>query len=324
MNNREECFLFMSLRKFYLVITSILLVFLFLSGTIMLNYLKTYSASDITEDSSNNFFKDAMKHFVINQEPINVLVLVGDKWESNTDTMILVNFDPTTYELNILSIPRDTKVILDNNKAVKINSIFVNKGGDVLLMKILSDMLGIDIQHYIYFNIETFRKIIDLLGGVWVDVPVDLDYDDPIQDLHIHLKKGRQLLDGEKAEQYLRFRHPNAYYSNELMQYYDGSDIKRIEAQQNFIKELIDQKLNIAYISKLNDIVDTVFENLKTNISLSEIMNWVSGFNIKSFSMDKVHTYILPGYAADSTPWYYICDEEKTKELINNNFSLKK
>ncbi|NSW92243.1 MAG: LCP family protein [Firmicutes bacterium] len=316
----------MNLRKFYFALTSILLIFLFSTGVIILNYLKTYSAEEAMSDNSNpnGFLEEAMRHFVMAKDPINVIVLVGDKSEANTDTMMVVNYDPSTSRTNILSIPRDTKVTLENNKIVKINSIYANRGGDNLLMKLLSDMLGIDIQYYVYFNLETFRNVIDLLGGVWIDIPVDLDYDDPLQDLHIHLKKGRQLLDGNKAEQYLRFRHPNGYYSKELMQYYDGSDLKRIEAQQNFIKELIKQKAKITYISKLNSIIDAIFENLKTNISLSEVLKLVSSFNIKDFSIDKVNTYTLPGYSMDSSPWYYIYDKENTEKLIKNNFCLKK
>jgi LCP family protein required for cell wall assembly len=314
----------MNIRKFYMALTSILLVFLFFAGIVMLNYLKAYSAQDaIADNEPGGFFEDAMKHFVMGKDPINVVVLVGDKWESNTDTIIVVNYNPATNKLNIISVPRDTRVILSNDKTVKINSIYANKGGDILLMKLLSDMLGIDVQYYIYFNLEVFRKVIDLLDGVWIDIPIDLDYDDPLQDLHIHLKKGRQLLDGEKAEQYLRFRHPNGPYTEEMLQYYDGSDLKRIEAQQKFIEELIKQKAKFTYISKLNSIIDAVFDHLKTNVPLSEVLKLASNFNIKDFSMDKVNTFTLPGYSMETSPWYYIYDKEKTEELVTENFSLK-
>jgi len=313
----------MNVRKFYFALTSILMTFLFITGLMILNYLKTYSAEEAISESNNTFLDNAVQQFVKQKDPINVVVLVGDKSEANTDTIMVVNYDPQTYKINIMSVPRDTKVTLENGKSVKINSIFANRGGNSLLLKILSDMLGLDIEYYVYFNLDTISEIIDMLGGVWIDIPLDLDYDDPWQNLHIHIKKGRQLLDGKNSVDYLRFRHPNGPYTKEMLQYYDGSDLKRIEAQQNFIKEFVKQKAKITYLSKVNDIIDAIFENLKTNISLSEVLNQISNFNIKEFNMDKINTYILPGYSIDSSPYYYKCNEEETARLINENFSIK-
>ena len=275
----------MSLRKFYFALTSILLIFLFSTGVVILNYLKTYSA-DESSSPDDEMTDNILKTFVMDKEPFNAVVLVGDKSEANTDTMMVVNYDPSTSNMNIMSIPRDTKVILSNGKATKINSIYANRGGSDLLRKHLGNITGIDIKYYVYFNIDTFRKVIDLLGGVTIDVPLDLDYVDPLQDLHIHVKKGKQLMDGEKAEEYLRFRHPNGGYSQEMLKYYDGSDLKRIQAQQKFIKEMVKQKANILYLHKLNNIIDTVFENLDTNIIIDEKRlhsPYLNGFYIGGF-----------------------------------------
>jgi LCP family protein required for cell wall assembly len=317
----------MNLRKFYFALTSILLIFMFSIGIVMLNYLKAYSANEVvskTDDNPDGFLSDAVKHFVTSKKAINIVLLVGDKSEANTDTMMVVNYEPSTTKLNIMSIPRDTKIVLTNGKTAKINSLYVNKGGDALLIKTLSDMLDIDIGYYAYFNLATFRKIVDLLDGVWINIPCDLDYDDPLQDLHIHLKKGEQLLDGNKAEQYLRFRHPNdGGYTKELLQFYDGSDLKRIEAQQNFIIELVKQKAKISNLPKLNTIIDTVFENLETNFPLSEILKIVKLETIKDFSVEKVKIHTLPGYSMDSSPWYYISDKEETVNIVKENFSLQ-
>jgi len=299
---------------------------MFSAGMVILNYIKTYSAQEAMSQDNNpdGFLIDAFKHFAMSKEPINVVILVGDKSEANTDTMMVANYDPPTNRLNIMSIPRDTKVVLGNGKSVKINSIYANKGGNTLLMSILSDILDIDIKYYAYINLATFRNIIDLLDGIWIDIPVDLDYDDPIQDLHIHLKKGKKLLDGKKAEDYLRYRHPNdGAYTKELLQYYDGSDLKRIEAQQNFIEEFIKQKAKISNLPKLNNIIDTVFENLKTNIPLSEVVKLIKLDTIKDFSADKVNIHTLPGYSMDTSPWYYIYEKDKITELIKENFSVK-
>lgn len=311
----------MNLRKFYFALTSILLIFMFSIGVLMLNFLKTYSAKETisnSEDDPEGFLSEAFKHFAITKKSINVVLLVGDESEANTDTIMLVNYNPTLVQFNIISIPRDTKVILANEKAVKINSIYANKGGEALIMKVLNDMLDIEIDYYAYFNLSTFRKIVDLLDGVWIDIPCDLDYDDPLQNLHIHFKKGRQLLNGKKSEEYLRFRHPNdGNYTEELLKYYDGSDLKRIEAQQEFLRQLVLQKAKIANITKLNNIIDTVFDNLETNIPLSEILKQVKLETIKEFNLSKVTIHTLPGYAVDYSPWYYVYDKEKIVELID-------
>ena len=105
----------MSFRKFYLALTSILLVFLFATGVTMLNYLKTYSADEASsslDDELRGQDNNILKPFVPDNDPFNIIVLIGDKSEANTDTMILVNYNPATSEMNVMSIPRDTKIVL--------------------------------------------------------------------------------------------------------------------------------------------------------------------------------------------------------------------
>lgn len=117
-----------------------------------------------------------------------------------------------------------------------------------------------------------------MLGGVYFDVPVDMKYDDPSQNLHINLKKGYQLLDGDKVEQLLRFRKPNGdRYTKELKEFYDGSDIKRTEMQMKFIKEFIKQKLKVQNIPKLNPVLNYAFQNVITNMTLSDALKMTSG-----------------------------------------------
>jgi LCP family protein required for cell wall assembly len=314
----------MNLRRFYLIITVMLSVFLFVSGTGILFYINSMGASEfnINNDDGENTVSGFLKSFVIDKDPVNVLLLVGDKAEANTDTMMVVNFNPETDKLSVLSLPRDTKVNVSGS-IPKINSLYVRKNGEKLVIDTVSDLLGINIKYYVYLNISTFRKVIDLLGGVDYYVPVDMDYDDPIQNLHIHLKKGQQHLDGKKAEQFLRFRHPNgSYYSKEMMKYYDGSDIKRIEAQQNFVKEVIKQKVNIRYLPKITEIVNVVYENLETNITLNEILKLLK--NIPDFSIENVSMFTLPGSAQQlGGIWYYICDKSETSSIMKEYFSAK-
>src|SRR5690606_29229750 len=139
----------------------------------------------------------------------------------------------------------------------------------------VSELLDINIKYYAFVDTSAFRKIIDLLGGVDYYVPVDMDYDDPVQGLHIHLKKGQQRLNGEQAEQFVRFRKPNRW-TKEIRKYYDGSDLKRNEAQQQFLRELMRQKLTIQYLPKLTNVINTMFEHVQTNLSLTETVKMTS------------------------------------------------
>lgn len=314
----------MNLRRFYFIITVMLSAFLFVSGSGILFYINTMGASENIGDNGaeastvNNF----LKSFVIGNDPVNALLLVGDKAEANTDTMMVINFNPETDKLSILSIPRDTRVNVSGS-IPKINSLYARKNGEKLVVDTVSDLLGINIKYYVYLNISTFREVIDLLGGVDYYVPVDMDYDDPIQNLHIHLKKGQQHLDGKKAEQFLRFRHPNGnYYSKEMLKYYDGSDIKRIEAQQNFVKEVIKQKANIRYLPKINEVVNVVYDNLETNITLNEILKLLK--NIPDFSIENVNMFTLPGTSQQiGGIWYYIYDQSQTNAIMKEYFAAK-
>ena len=314
----------MSLRKFYFIATAITLAFLFASGSFLLLHLSSFDLPGISHEGTKaGIMGDMLKHFAVGKEPINFLLLVGDKAEANTDTILLVHFNPSSGNINILSIPRDTKVDMPGLKIPKINSIYSKKNGNDLVLKTTSRLLNVDVKYYVYFNLSTFRKIIDLLGGVYINVPVNMDYDDPTQNLHIHLKKGRQLLDGRKAEQYLRFRHPNPNgYTGEMKKYYDGSDLKRIEAQQQFITELVRQKANILYLPRLNKIIDTVYGNMETNITINEVTKLLK--SLASFSADKVKTFTLPGDSVkENGIWYYRINEAETSGIIDVYFSSK-
>ncbi|HBN85035.1 MAG TPA: LytR family transcriptional regulator, partial [Clostridiales bacterium] len=172
-----------------------------------------------------------------------------------------------------------------------------------------------------YINLATFRKIIDLLGGVDIDVPVDLDYDDPVQDLHIHISKGSHHMDGKMAEEYLRFRKPNNnQWNSELRKYYDGSDLSRIKVQQGFLRELVKQKSNIIGLTKINQILETVFDNMQTNADMSDFLSLAK--SLPTVSLDKINFFMLPG-SAEANDIYYEMNEQKTGEIISEYFYSK-
>ena len=122
--------------------------------------------------------------------------------------IMLVNFHPESGKVNILSITRDIMVKSDSGGIYKINAL-IGLGGEAEIIEKVEKLTTMPVHYYLTVNFKGFREIIDLLGGVEIDVPFDMKYDDPYQNLHISLNKGRQILDGEKAEQYLRYRKGN-------------------------------------------------------------------------------------------------------------------
>ncbi len=243
--------------------------------------------------------------------PINLLVLGLDGDGTRSDVILLANYMPGKNRVNILSITRDTKVIVKGMNA-KINAL-VGMGGEKLIVSKVEEMTGLPIDYYLTMDFNGFRKIIDELGGVEINVPFDMHYDDPLQNLHIHLKKGRQVLDGRKAEQFVRYRK-----SNIPGQGYKDGDLGRIAAQQLFIRELIKQKLNLKYISKIDDIFIILKEHTKTNIKLADIMYYLKNFNIK---IEEIKTWTIPGDSAiiDSIS-YFIYDSKETLKIIESSF----
>lgn len=305
----------MNLRKFYFITTLVISVFLFAAGIAVMQYIAGNDLTKAMSASSNNSINDILKPFFMSKEPFNVLILGGDKVNRNSDTIMLVNFSPETFKINVMSIPRDTKVKIDKSYR-KINYAYPH-GGIELSAQTVSELLDVKIKYYVFVDTVAFRKIIDLLGGVQIDVPADMDYDDPTQNLHIHLKKGLQTLNGDQSEQYIRFRDPN-HWTKEIKKYYDGSDLKRIEAQQNFVKELIRQKFTLQYITRMNSIIRIVFENIETNFTLNEILKLSS--YIKKINSDSINFISMPGKPYDSSPWYYLCDVENAREIIYSEF----
>lgn len=198
-------------------------------------------------------FVEIVKRKIDEEEPkntisyINVLVLGLDDDETRSDVIALINYNPIESKMKILSIARDTRVRV-NGKYTKINSL-IGKGGEKLVVDMVEEITGLPIDYYITLNFKGFREIVDILGGVEIDVPFDMDYDDPYQNLHIHLKKGKQVLDGKKAEEFVRYRKGN--HSGEG---YEDGDLGRIKMQQLFIEEFVKQKLKLKYLLKADEI----------------------------------------------------------------------
>jgi LCP family protein required for cell wall assembly len=228
-----------------------------------------------------------------------------------SDTIMLFNLDKKNDKLSIISIPRDTRTSIDGRKyKEKVNHSFAY-GGAELTTSTVSNLLGIDIDYYAVVDYDLVKNFIDLIGGIEIYVPIDMKYEDPTANppLYIDLKEGLQTLDGDKALQYLRFRKG-----------YANADLGRIDAQQEFLKVVINDTLSLRNIPKIPKMIQIYNSNVDTNIPLTMAMRY--GFSAIINSLDIV-TYVLPGSPKMlNGVSYYIHDEEATKEMINQIFYI--
>lgn len=238
-----------------------------------------------------------------------------------TDTIMVASYDPKTQTASLLSIPRDT--FIGKNKASansydKINALY-QKGPEKTLQAV-NEITGLDIQYYAVIDNKALIKTVDAIGGVDFDVPIRMQYDDPTQDLEIDLQPGLQKIDGAKAEQLLRFRHNNdgTSYSSE----YGDNDIGRMRTQREFIMETVKQTLQFKNIMKLGSLMDIVYENIQTNVQLSNIKDYLP-YAIE-FSTENISTGALPGTPAlINKLWFFEYNKTETQKLVDELFYNK-
>lgn len=221
---------------------------------------------------------------------INVLLLGTDDGDSEdfgsdapkrTDAMLLVSFDPQNDQVSVLSLPRDTRVTIPGRRGHdKINAAYAY-GGVPLARKTVSNLLQVPINHYMQVDWKGFIKVVDMLGGVDLDVEQDMDYEDPYADLKIHLKKGKQHLNGEKAGEYVRFRHD------------EMGDIGRVKRQQKFMKALASQFFTVSNVVKLPLIIKTALDYMDTDMDIMTMIR--AGNCLRIFGDNSIKSVMLYG-----------------------------
>ena len=234
-----------------------------------------------------------------------VLILGMDNGGLRSDVMMVAFINGRTGNVDIVSIPRDTKVRI--GKLTSAHAI----GGVEQTKETIEELLDIEIDNYVKFSFQTFNDVVDALGGVDYYVPQDMYHNDPTQDLLINLKEGMQHLDGDEAQQLVRFRG------------YPMGDEQRIKVQQDFIKELVKQKANLGIVFRLPDLISKVGETVETDIPQNQ---WLGLGNV-ALKMDKtsVSTYQMPGSAQYiGRVSYYLQDEKETEKLIDEILERQK
>ena len=238
------------------------------------------------------------------------------------DTIMVASYNPNTQKATLLSIPRDTYTGKNSAKATayeKINALYSRKHRPDETLAAVNEITGLNIEYYAVVKTEALIKLVDVIGGITFNVPIDMDYDDTSQDLHIHLKAGEQQLDGDKAEQLVRFRHNNdgTSYPEE----YGDNDLGRMRTQREFIMQVVKQTAKPENIFKIGEILDVAKEYVITNIDFNVAKDYIP--YVVEFNTDDLLTATLPGTSSNkntSGTWIYIYNKTETKELIQELF----
>lgn len=254
---------------------------------------------------------------IINDDAINkeegqyLILLVGVDKNGNddntdftrTDTIMLVSADTKTGKMELLSIPRDSRVKI-RDKFDKVNHAHAF-GGIELTMQTLRQFLGLDIDYYVQVNYQALINIVDALGGVDYDVPEGIN----IHKGKVKINPGPNHLDGNEVMWYLRTRN-----------IYNNGDIGRVNTQQAFVKAMVDEMVKKSKDMNLMTFISNYIKYVKTNLPMSAMLDLAG--HINSFSSDKMSTNTVPGMEQTiNGTSYWIPDYDKTWEIVDDSYS---
>lgn len=254
----------------------------------------------------------------------NFLIMGHDRAASLTDVMMLVSFDTKEHKATVLQLPRDTYVDLENYNYHKLNGAYNYFVGDardegsasadldgcVYAAKFLSDNFDIRIHYCAVMDLDGFGDIVDAIGGVYMYVPYAMHYNDPGQNLYINLNVGFQTLDGNAAEQFVRFR--SAY----LM-----GDIAREDAQKMFMTAFLEAVKNNVSLSNVEDVASSIFKAVDTDMTTAEILTFAK--ELLSVNLEDVTMITLPGAGVFVNGGsYYVMNKEAVLNVLNKYYNI--
>ncbi len=239
------------------------------------------------------------------------LAEIDSSLEGQSDAIILIQLDPAAKKITALSIPRDSRVPISGYGIQKINAAnYV--GGAALSAQTVSNLTGnIKIDRYLRVNVQGFGQLIDALGGVEIYVPKRLKYQDDAQHLYINLNQGQQLLDGNKAIQYMRYRH------DEL------GDLGRVQRQQAFFRALISQKFKLETAGRIPEILTVLKQNLDTNLTVQELVAVAA--LVSKVERKDTKMLLVPGRFSTSEEFplsYWIVDDRRLAQIMKAHFGI--
>ncbi len=274
--------------------------------------------------------KDNIDEIVADDNQYNFLVVARDKVSGLTDVMMIINYNITDQSLTVMQIPRDTYVEIDDYYYHKINGAYSyylsghrgEENAERAALRDLADFLEqnlcIKIHYTAQMDIDGFGNIVDAIGGVDMYVPQDMYYSDPAQGLYINLREGYQTLDGEKAEQFVRYRYG-----------YANGDIGRGNAQKLFITAFIKKvqsSISLSDVGKVTELATTVYDCIATDLSVNDLVffgkNFLGLTGGERVDMENINMFTLPGGAFYYDLSYYSLNRESTIEIINTYFNI--
>lgn len=298
-------------------------------STGIFTYVKYFSPEKVAEEAPDEDdqnideteeteFDTPLEKAMYESKRINVL-LVGLEG-TRSDTMMLLSFDRKTKEADIISIPRDTYYPREGfskySDSNKINAVYgMEEDGIIALEEAVENLTGLPIDNYVTIDYDGVRAAVDAIGGVEVDVPFHMRYTDPYDDppLDINIPSGKQIIYGDKAMEFLRFRKTNyPGYSG-----YVNGDLGRVEVQQKFIKSAISKALSL----KLPSVISAVYPYITTDLTLTNLLGL--GKDAIGFSTENLETTTLPG--TDKMMGglsFYLADGEEITKLVYDLYNV--
>ncbi len=296
--------------KYIISIVLVIAAIIMIAASVVINNVRPPEVSDerigiaIRDEAVSTFGRDRRENF------FTILLVGKDQVSRSTDTIMLAAFDNELKKMSIMSIPRDT--ITNTRRAnKKINASYVSNNESIeALCDEVESVCGVRPDKYALISVDGFVDMIDSIGGVEVDVPIDMVYNDPTQNLKINIKKGLQTLDGYDAMGFMRYRAT-----------YAEGDLGRIKMQHTFIDAIIKKMLTPATFTKIPELAGIVHENVETDLTLGNEI-WL-GKQILTMNLETdVEMMTLPGYAKYYEGLsYYFPNEEEVLEIVNESFN---
>ena len=249
-------------------------------------------------------------------ERVNIMLMGVDERNEDvgrSDTLMVASLDANQDTVSLLSIPRDTRVKIKRHGYDKINAAYAY-GGESLSKSTVESFLGIDINHYVIVNTNSFSKMIDAIGGVDIDVEKRMFYEDPWDDnggLVIDLKPGLQHMDGETAITYVRYRD-------------EEGDAGRVRRQQRFMRACFEKLSDPSMVMKLPEIIKEARNAIRTDLSISEMIEIARTFKTADENKEGLKTGIVPGrWAYINGVSYLLPNIERLEKIVTDNLGIE-
>ncbi len=299
-----------------------LFLLLFIGVGLYIGYV-FYQTMDAANDSYDDLGRDKSKlrDYAVNisNDPVSILLLGVEDYSSGgkggrSDTLMVATFNPEDQTMKLLSIPRDTRVEIPEEGLDKINHSF-SKGGKELTIETVEDFLEIPIDYYATVNFDGFKNIVDIVGGITVNVPFDFTQNSDDRKAEVlEFYEGPMELDGRYALAYARMRMQDP-----------NNDIGRNERQQEVVKAVIKEVASAGTLFKVDQLTDEVGKNIETNMKVSELLGFYQKYS--NFSTSNIETIKLDGVGQKIDGVSYWLPEEEsvieTQDILKSHLGMQ-